>query len=122
LDAKNIQIPEKLAVMEECHELKFEKMRKDLSGGIKQRNFYPEDETADYLAVQMSMMEKLAPLLRIPSTVNKNTKVLQHAMDYFKKQLSADEKKKISETIEQYRTKHVPLIVQAELISHCARM
>ncbi len=51
----------------------------------------------------------------------KNANVLQHAMGYFKKQLSADEKQELLEVIERYRTELVPLVVPVTLLNHYVR-
>ena len=42
-------------------------------------------------------------------------------MGYFKKQLSAGEKKETLELIEQYRNEYIPLIVPITLINHYVR-
>jgi uncharacterized protein YbgA (DUF1722 family)/uncharacterized protein YbbK (DUF523 family) len=59
--------------------------------------------------------------LRLKTTIKKNINVLQHMMGYFKKQLSADEKRELLETIDQYRNEYVPLIVPITLIKHYVR-
>lgn len=59
--------------------------------------------------------------LSIKSTPRKHSNVLQHMMGYFKKELSADEKKELQETIDQYRGGMVPLIVPMTLIAHYVR-
>jgi uncharacterized protein YbgA (DUF1722 family) len=51
----------------------------------------------------------LMEALRLKTTIKKNINALQHIMGYFKKNLSADEKKELLEIIEQYRKEHVPL-------------
>lgn len=56
-----------------------------------------------------------------PSTKRKVTDVLQHMMGYFKKQLTADEKAEMLETIEAYRGALVPLVVPLTLIKHYVR-
>jgi uncharacterized protein YbgA (DUF1722 family)/uncharacterized protein YbbK (DUF523 family) len=55
------------------------------------------------------------------TTVKKVTDVLQHMLGYFKKQLTADEKAELLETIEAYRGSLVPLIVPLTLIKHYVR-
>jgi len=57
---------------------------------------------------------------RLP-TVKKNTNVLQHATGYFKRELTSDEKMELQETLDAYRSGHVPLIVPITLISHYVR-
>ena len=59
--------------------------------------------------------------LRLKTTIKKNINVLQHMMGYFKKQLSADEKRELLETIDQYRGEYIPLIVPVTLIKHYVR-
>jgi uncharacterized protein YbgA (DUF1722 family)/uncharacterized protein YbbK (DUF523 family) len=66
---------------------------------------------------QMLFMEAL----RLKTTIKKNVNVLQHMMGYFKKQLSADEKRELLETIEQYRNEYIPLIVPVTLLKHYVR-
>jgi uncharacterized protein YbgA (DUF1722 family)/uncharacterized protein YbbK (DUF523 family) len=63
----------------------------------------------------------LIEALRLKTTVKKNANVLQHAMGYFKKQLTADEKQELLEIIDQYRREHVPLIVPVTLLNHYVR-
>jgi len=43
-------------------------------------------------------------------TVKKNGNVLLHLAGYFKKMLSADEKRELLEIIDRYRQEYVPLI------------
>jgi len=59
--------------------------------------------------------------LRLKTTIKKNINVLQHMMGYFKKQLSADEKRELLETIELYRNEYIPLIVPVTLLKHYVR-
>ena len=56
-----------------------------------------------------------------PATVGKQVNVLQHMAGYFKRVLSADEKRELSEVIDQYRLELVPLIVAVTLINHYVR-
>jgi uncharacterized protein YbgA (DUF1722 family) len=44
-----------------------------------------------------------------------------HAMGYFKKQLSPDEKQECLEIIDNYRNELVPLIVPVTLLNHYVR-
>jgi uncharacterized protein YbgA (DUF1722 family)/uncharacterized protein YbbK (DUF523 family) len=55
-----------------------------------------------------------------PSTA-KHTNVLQHAMGYFKKNLSADEKQELLEVIEKYHRGLIPLIVPVTFLNHYVR-
>ncbi len=63
----------------------------------------------------------LLEALSLKATAKKNTNVLQHAMGYFKKVLSHDEKQELAEVIEQYRLLLTPLIVPITLLSHYVR-
>lgn len=63
----------------------------------------------------------LMEALRLKGTPKKNTNVLMHALGYFKKQLSGDEKQELLEIIGLYRQGHVPLIVPITLINHYVR-
>ena len=66
---------------------------------------------------QRLLMEALA----LKTTAKKNANVLQHAMGYFKRVLTPDEKQELAEVIEQYRTELTPLIVPITLINHYVR-
>jgi uncharacterized protein YbgA (DUF1722 family)/uncharacterized protein YbbK (DUF523 family) len=70
-----------------------------------------------YAQYQILLMEAL----RSKAAARKHSNVLQHMMGYFKKDLSADEKQELLETIELYRRELVPLIVPVTLISHYVR-
>ncbi|UCG78618.1 MAG: DUF523 and DUF1722 domain-containing protein [Nitrospirota bacterium] len=61
---------------------------------------------------------ELMNALKLRSTVKKNTNVLQHMLGYFKKQLNADEKKELLDTISNYHKGLVPLIVPITLLNH----
>ena len=63
----------------------------------------------------------LMEALTLKTTAKKNNNVLQHLMGYFKKQLSADEKRELLEVFEQYRQGFVPLIVPLTLMNHYVR-
>ncbi|AMK11324.1 YbgA family protein [Pseudodesulfovibrio indicus] len=65
--------------------------------------------------------ERLAKALALKPTVRKNVDVLMHAMGYFKKQLSPDEKQECLEIIDNYRNELVPLIVPVTLLNHYVR-
>ena len=66
---------------------------------------------AAYEELLMRAMKRLA-------TPGKNANVLQHALGYFKRDLSPDEKQEALEVIEEYRKENVPLIVAATLLGH----
>jgi uncharacterized protein YbgA (DUF1722 family) len=59
--------------------------------------------------------------LRLKTTRKKQTNALMHAMGYFKRELSGDEKQELREIIDLYREEHVPLIVPITLINHYVR-
>ncbi|MCX8043337.1 MAG: DUF523 and DUF1722 domain-containing protein [Desulfobacterota bacterium] len=63
----------------------------------------------------------LMEALGMKATVRKHVNVLQHMMGYFKKTLTADEKRELGEVIEQYRRGSVPLIVPLTLMKHYIR-
>ncbi|MBU4317937.1 MAG: DUF523 and DUF1722 domain-containing protein [Proteobacteria bacterium] len=65
--------------------------------------------------------KKLMEALKLATTVKKNANVLQHMMGYFKKDLSADEKKEMLEILDQYAKEEVPLIVPITLLNHYVR-
>lgn len=64
---------------------------------------------------------KLMETLKLHATVKKNVNVLQHIAGYFKKVLSADEKKEVLECIEDYHRNLVPQIVPLTLLNHYVR-
>jgi uncharacterized protein YbgA (DUF1722 family) len=70
-----------------------------------------------YDKYQKLLMEALG----LKSTTRKNANVMTHIMGYFKKQLSADEKKELLEIIDLYRGGTIPLIVPITLINHYVR-
>lgn len=63
----------------------------------------------------------LTGALSLHTTVKKNLNVLQHAMGYFKKQLTSDEKKELLEIFEHYRNDFFPLVVPMTLVNHYVR-
>ena len=62
----------------------------------------------------------MVALARI-ATVRKNTNVLYHALGYFKRRLSEDEKREMVETVDSYHQGLVPLIVPITLLRHYVR-
>jgi uncharacterized protein YbgA (DUF1722 family)/uncharacterized protein YbbK (DUF523 family) len=66
-------------------------------------------------------LEILMAALKLVATIKKNVNVLQHAMGYFKKVLSADEKLELLEAIGRYRQKRVPLMVPITLLRRYTR-
>ena len=63
----------------------------------------------------------LVEALRLKTTAKKQTNALMHAMGYFKRELTGDEKQELLEIIDLYREEHVPLIVPVTLINHYVR-
>ena len=63
----------------------------------------------------------LMQALRLQATASKNTNVLLHAVGYFKKKLTNEEKEELLEVIETYRKRYLPLIVPVTLINHYIR-
>lgn len=63
------------------------------------------------------LMEAMA----LKPSAAKHTNVLHHAMGYFKKNLSADEKQELLEVIEEFRKGLMPLIVPVTLMNHYVR-
>lgn len=63
----------------------------------------------------------LMEALKLKPTTKKNSDVLMHAMGYFKKVLTRDEKQELLEVIENYRLGMVPLVVPLTLIKHYIR-
>ncbi|MGD9873106.1 MAG: YbgA family protein [Kiritimatiellia bacterium] len=80
--------------------------------GMKGRTL--ADVQKEYLAILM-------PALELEATVKKNVNVLQHLAGYFKKQLSGDEKKEMTEVLAEYARGSIPLIVPVTLIRHYVR-
>ncbi len=75
----------------------------------------PESLRTEYITTLMEA-------LKLKATAQKNTNVLDHCMGYFKKQLSADQKKELREVIDDYHAHLVPLIVPITLIAHYTRL
>jgi len=78
------------------------------------RRLPPEKMAEEY-------QELLAGALRLAATRRKHANVLQHAMGYLKKDLTADEKQELLESIQQYYDGNVPLIVPVTLLNHYVR-
>jgi uncharacterized protein YbgA (DUF1722 family)/uncharacterized protein YbbK (DUF523 family) len=62
----------------------------------------------------------LLEALGIAPTDKKQANVLQHVLGYFKKQLSAEEKRELLEMIEAYRLGDLPLLPALTLLQHYA--
>jgi uncharacterized protein YbgA (DUF1722 family)/uncharacterized protein YbbK (DUF523 family) len=59
--------------------------------------------------------------LKLKATQKKHANVLMHMAGYFKKQITADEKKELFHILERYRNQHLPLIVPITLLQHYVR-
>lgn len=70
-----------------------------------------------YVKYEKLLMEAMALKLSQAKHVN----VLHHAMGYFRKNLSPDEKQEMLEVVESYRKGLIPLIVPLTLINHYVR-
>jgi uncharacterized protein YbgA (DUF1722 family) len=79
-----------------------------------QKKLLPRDLRAKY-------EELLMDALKLKATPRKNVNVLQHMMGYFKKELSAGEKKELLDVFEQYKAGYLPLVVPVTLINHYVR-
>lgn len=75
--------------------------------------------SADILRQQY--LSGLMEALRLTATVKKQVNVLSHVMGYFKRQLSADEKRELLEVIDVYARELLPLIVPVTLLNHYVR-
>lgn len=88
---------------------------REMGGLVAQGRSLAPDLLYDRYAVLL--MEALA----LKATAAKQTNVLMHILGYFKKQLSADEKQEMLETIDHYRAERLPLIVPVTLLNHYVR-
>ena len=70
---------------------------------------------------QQEYLEEMMDALRLRATVRKHVNVLQHLAGFFKKQLEADEKAELQETLAAFKAGHVPLIVPSTIINHYIR-
>lgn len=75
---------------------------------------YKGDLFGEYIRILMEGLTMIA-------TVKKHTNVLHHIMGYFKKVLSADEKRELLEIIGNYHDQLVPLVVPVTLLNHYVR-
>ena len=65
--------------------------------------------------------ELLMRAMKLKATPGKNANVLQHALGYFKRDLTSDEKQEALEVVEGYRKENIPLVVPATLLRHYIR-
>ncbi|MFH1688634.1 MAG: DUF523 and DUF1722 domain-containing protein [Candidatus Eisenbacteria bacterium] len=90
-------------------------LQKEMGRLVAHSKELPADELfAAYEELLMRAMKRLA-------TPGKNANVLRHALGYFKRDLSSDEKQEALDVIEDYRGEHIPLIVPATLFGHYIR-
>ncbi|TQV72625.1 DUF1722 domain-containing protein [Exilibacterium tricleocarpae] len=61
---------------------------------------------------------RLTEILKIRASRKNHVNVLQHIQGYLKRELDKDDKKELSESIEQYRLGLLPLIVPITLLRH----
>lgn len=71
-----------------------------------------------YAQYQKMLLEALGKIATVPRIVN----VLQHILGYFRKLVTPDERKELSEVFDSYRRGLVPLIVPITLINHHVRV
>jgi uncharacterized protein YbgA (DUF1722 family)/uncharacterized protein YbbK (DUF523 family) len=83
-----------------------------LVGNVADRDL--EEAVAEYQDGLMTALKRLA-------TRPKHRNVLQHAMGYFKNDLSFDEKEEMRELIEAFSRGELPLIVPVTLVNHYVR-
>ncbi|MFH1502581.1 MAG: DUF523 and DUF1722 domain-containing protein [Candidatus Eisenbacteria bacterium] len=65
--------------------------------------------------------DRLMRALRLAATTGKNVNVLEHALGYFKKVLTADEKREMLDVVVDYGRGLTPLVVPVTLLSHYVR-
>ena len=92
-----------------AHSTKHYTMLGRLVAGAKKQD--RQQLLAEYVSVLMEGLKLIA-------TKKKNTNVLQHIVGYFKKKLTAEEKKELLAVIETYHRGLVPLIAPIVLINH----
>ena len=68
--------------------------------------------------VVQRFVSNLMAVLKKPATRRAHTNVLQHIQGYLKKELDKSDKQELTQTIEQYRLGHLPLIVPITLLRH----
>ncbi len=75
----------------------------------------------DVQTLEKRYFTELMESLRLKATVKKQVNVLMHAMGYFKRHLSPDEKQELLEVLGAYGRELVPLIVPVTLLNHYVR-
>lgn len=80
-----------------------------------------ETAASELPALRSEYEAALLNTLSIKANIKKHANVMQHIMGYFKKIISADEKREMLELIDEYRLGLVPLIVPATMLRHYVR-
>lgn len=75
----------------------------------------------DIETLKAEYLDLMTRALSLQTTVKKNVDVLQHLMGYFKKVLSADEKREFLELLDRYAQNLIPLIVPVTMLNHYVR-
>jgi uncharacterized protein YbgA (DUF1722 family)/uncharacterized protein YbbK (DUF523 family) len=83
--------------------------------------FVAQLDTKDLASAYTHYQAMLMEALKLRATRKKHVNVLLHVLGYFKKNLSADEKKEMLELISLYSEAYVPLIVPITLLNHYVR-
>jgi uncharacterized protein YbgA (DUF1722 family)/uncharacterized protein YbbK (DUF523 family) len=73
---------------------------------------------ADLEALAREFIEALMAALRHRTTRRSHSNVLYHLSGYLKKSVSSEERQRLKDLIEQYRTGQVPLIVPVTMLKH----
>jgi uncharacterized protein YbgA (DUF1722 family) len=97
----------KLLILSHSQEI-YRQMGKQVAGG-KHQDFNELLDTYEGLLLKS---------LNLMTTIKKNINVLQHAMGFFKNDLTPSEKQELLTSFDQYRDGYVPLIVPLTLIKH----
>ncbi len=90
------------------HQESARKLGRELSGAHQQPI---EDYAPRYL-------EELMRILKISARRSNHVNVLEHIRGYLKRDLDSDDKRELSESIENYRLGYLPLIVPITLLRH----
>jgi len=71
--------------------------------------------------LQNKYINLLVSVLKLQTTIRKNTNVLQHIAGYFKKELESFEKIELQKSIEEYHQGNFPLLATLVLLQHFAK-
>ncbi len=80
-----------------------------------------ESHDEDIKKVADKYLSKMMSLLKVVATRRNHVNVLQHIRGYLKNDLDTDDKKELTESIENYRQGLLPLIVPITLLRHHLR-